>query len=367
MNEQLLYQIGITKLKGIGPKLSQQLIQHYGDACSIFSATKQEIAKIEQFGPKTANFIEESKQEALDIANDEISYLKKKPHIRPIFFTDSEYPNRLKYCSDAPILLFSEGKMELNHSRIISIVGTRKMTNYGQKLIQDFLFELQNEDILVVSGLAYGVDSFVHKTCVDLGIATVGVIAHGIDTIYPPANKNLAKKMKQNGGILTEFTTKTKPNRENFPIRNRIVAGLSDATIIVESDYKGGSLITADLAFSYNRDVFAFPGRVGDQYSTGCNYLLKTQKALLIEHSRDLFYHLGWDKKSEQKQRQKSLFIELTDEERKIAKLILKESLTLEQISIKSMLPMNEVRTVVLNLELKGLLRIVPGNQYLLN
>lgn len=365
--KQLLYQIALTQLKGIGPKLSQILLQNFEQASSIFNAKRIDFEQIDQLGIKTITNIISSKDEALLIAKREVEFLKKNPQIQAIFYTDSSYPNRLKYCSDAPILLYSEGNMNLNYNKVISIVGTRKMTNYGKKMIKDFLFEIQEEDILVISGLAYGVDSQVHRTCVELGIPTVGVLAHGLDQLYPVTNKKLAAKMKENGGLLTEYLTKTTPNKENFPMRNRIVAGLSDATIIVESDRKGGSLITADIAFSYNRDVFAMPGRVDDQFSSGCNFLIKQQKALLIENAKDLFYHLGWNEEKKFKNRQKSLFVELTDEERIIANLIQSSPLTAEIISAKSTFPLSSVRTILLNLELKGLLRIVPGNQYLLN
>lgn len=367
MNKKLQYQIALTQLDGVGHILSKVLLSHFQTPENIFSATRKDFLEIENIGAVITDKILDSRIAALDRAEEELKFLAKHSEIQTHFFTDSSYPNRLKYCDDAPLLLYSSGQMKLNAQRIISMVGTRKMTNYGRKLIKDFLFEIKDSDILVVSGLAYGVDTHVHQTCVDFGIATVGVMAHGLDNVYPAANKTLVSKMKQNGGITTEYITNTRPNRENFPSRNRIVAGLADATIIVESDIKGGSLITADIAASYHRDVFAFPGKVGEQYSSGCNGLIKRQKALLIERAEDLFKQLGWTNEPKKKSRQRQLFVELNESEQKLANIVQKESCTAEELSVKSLLPLSVVRTLLLNLELKGVVRVAPGNKFVIN
>jgi len=368
METDFTYEIALTQLQGVGPKLSKVLLSKYHSAKNIFSATKKDLLNIEQFGTVVASQLLSSKKTALKRAEEEMKYLQKNPRVRPIFYTNKQYPNRLKYCDDAPVLLYAEGNMNLNAPKIIAIVGTRKISSYGKKLISDLIYQLTEDNVVIISGLAYGVDSQVHKECVKHKIENVGVLAHGLDTLYPATNRQLAKNMVKNGGLLTEYLTNTRPNRENFPSRNRIIAGLADATIVIESDVSGGSLITADIAFSYHRDVFAFPGRVDDQYSSGCNQLIKTQKALLIENASDLYRHLGWDTTaSSNTSRQRQLFVELSDQEQQIATFLQEEDLTAEQISVKCGMPLSKVRTLLLNLELKGVLRISPGNQFALN
>jgi len=221
---------------------------------------------------------------------------------------------------------------------------------------------------LVVSGLAYGVDATAHKACVENNVATIGVLGHGLDKVYPALHRKLALQMINNGGLLTEYTHGTKPDREHFPMRNRIIAGLADATIIIESGESGGSLITGEIAASYNRDVFAFPGRIQDSFSKGCHSLIKQQKALLVENAKDIFYNMGWQLAGGQKPAvQRSLLVDLTEDERKMATFLQEGAQGSEMLSIKSGLPLSMVNTVLLNLELRGIVRTLPGNLYSLN
>lgn len=359
--------LAVAKLSGIGSKMMKNLIGHFGSAEHLLNANINDLLEVDKIGAVTAKKIIESKKEALEIAQHEFDFILKK-NINHIPFVSKDYPNRLHYCDDSPFSLFFIGNANLNTQKVISIVGTRKVTEYGKRIIKDFLYELKDSDVLVVSGLAYGVDSEVHKTCVEFNIPTVGVLAHGLDLIYPATNKNLAKKMIQNGGLLTEYFTKTNPDRQNFPTRNRIIAGLADATIIIESDRKGGSLITGEIANSYKRDVFAFPGNIHQQFSSGCNSLIKQHKADLIENASDLFQTMGWSKLEQTTQnRQRKLFLELNETEKKIVQILNEEALSADLLSVKSLLPMSLIHTHLLNLELKGVIRTLPGNKFTIN
>lgn len=365
MANNVLYEVALTKVKGLGPIQAKVLLSHFKTAQNCFEVPVNKLSKLDGFGDVRVQQFYEQNRQAVELAKKELKFLETKPTIQVVPFTNPNYPNRLKYCEDSPIVLYADGNMNLNHNKILAMVGTRKLTDYGRGLIKDFLFELKDSSVVVVSGLAYGTDTFVHQTCVEYGIETVGVLAHGLDRLYPNTNKNLALEMKKNGGLVTEYGYGTKPNRENFPSRNRIIAGLSDATIVVESDVRGGSLITAEIANSYKRDVFAFPGDVKRQYSAGCNLLIKQQRANLIEHFEDVCFHLGWTKESKKSQnRQRQLFVELSDQEQKVAQVLNEQNYTATEISIKSGLTVGNVHTVLLNLELKGIVRIAPGNRY---
>ena len=362
-----IYKIALLKLKGIGSVNAKLLLSYCGSAQKVFEATKKELVAIPQIGEITAQSVLASKEEALETATAELEFIERE-NIQIISYYDAEYPNRLKYCEDSPVTLFYKGNANLNAEKFLTIVGTRNITNYGKQIVKDVLYQLRGIDVTIVSGLAYGVDTEVHKACLEHNLPTIGVLAHGLDKIYPSQNRKLANQMLEHGGLLTEFTTNTRPDRENFPKRNRIVAGISDATIVVESGESGGSLITADIAFSYNRDVMAFPGNVDQEYSKGCHRLIKSNQASLIENADDILRLLGWqiDEKVNQN-RQKQLFLNLNEVEQQIVKLLLNNPLSAELISVKSSLPLSLVRTHLLNLELNGVVRISPGNEYTLN
>jgi DNA processing protein len=297
---ELPYQIGLTLIEGIGDVNAKSLLAYCGSAAEVFKQKEAQLLKIPGIGSIWAKSIVNSK-DVLKRAEEEIKFIEKY-NIEPIFFTDENYPARLKYCSDSPVLLYYKGTADLNREKIIAVVGTRKPSEYGKEKTQEFVAELKGTGAIIISGLAYGVDVLAHKTALENGLDTVGVVAHGLDRIYPQLHDKVAKRMVGQGGILTDFMSGTNPDAVNFPKRNRIVAGLCDALVVIESKRGGGSLITATIANSYNKDVFAFPGRAGDVLAEGCNGLIKQNRAVLIENAADLLYAMQWqeiEKKTE--------------------------------------------------------------------
>ena len=265
-------------------------------------------------------------------------------------------------CYDSPTLLYYKGNADLNASKIISIVGTRNNSDYGKVTCENLLQDLAEEDVLVISGLAFGIDTIAHKASLKNKLKTVGVLAHGLDKIYPAQNKSLAKEMLTHGGLLTDFRSGTKPDRQNFPSRNRIVAGICDALIVIESSIKGGSLISAELANSYNKDVFAIPGRVNDSRSEGCNYLIKNNKSLLITCADDLLHIMNWKEAPKKIKKQRELFIELTPEEKIITDILSqRESIQIDELYFKSGLSSSAAANALLMLEMQGVVSCLPG------
>src|SRR5476651_53569 len=295
----LQHQIALTFFKNIGPAISRAMIAHFGDAEAVFKAPISRLRNVPGIGDKRFEQLLDLKEPLLR-AEQELLFIEKNK-VDVLFYNDPRYPKRLKSCDDAPLLLYSKGNAELNMPKVVSIVGTRNATEYGKQLCSQLIEELQQYHILIVSGLATGIDTAAHRESLKCHIPTVGVLGHGFDTMYPASNRSLAEKMQANGGLLTEYPSGTTPNRENFPQRNRIVAGIADATIVVEASIKGGALITAEIANSYNRDVFAFPGRIGDAFSEGCNFLIRNNKAQLLTCTADLAYSLGWEKADDSK------------------------------------------------------------------
>ncbi len=360
----LLHQIGITLIKGIGPVLAKNLIAYLGDVEAVFSESQSNLAKIPEIGPVLSKQIVD--QEVLLRAEKEINFIEKN-NIYPHFYLDKTYPYRLKECTDAPVMLYFKGNSDLNVNRFVGIVGTRHATDYGKELCKNFVNDLAalSPDITIVSGLAYGIDICSHKVAVDCGLPTIAALGHGLDRIYPAAHRATAVKMLEKGGLITEYLTETNPDRQNFVQRNRIIAGMCDATIVVESSAKGGSLITCEQALSYNRDVFAFPGRVGDEHSAGCNRLIKVNKAGLIENASDFVNAMGWEMVSEPKQQvQTSLFLDLTEEQQNVVGLLRKDSLSLNQLAISLEKPVSKVSSLMLEMEFSGVVKCLPGNVY---
>jgi DNA processing protein len=363
MNAELLYQLALTLVPNIGDVHSKILVRHFGDATSVFKARQSALEKIEGIGSVRAKSIKSFNE--FKTAENEIAFIEKF-RIKTLFLTDTAYPQRLLNCYDSPTLLFYKGDADLNASKIIAVVGTRSNTDYGKHFTEQLVEELSAQQILVVSGLAFGIDSYAHKAAVKNKLPTVGVVGHGLDKIYPSANTHLAKEMiKEGGGILSEFFSSTKPDKHNFPLRNRIVAGLCDATVVVETNIKGGSMITAKLADSYNRDVFAVPGRTTDGKSTGCNYLIKNNKAILLTDAGELLDIMGWREKKTKPKKQKELFIELTPEEKTIVNLLReKELVSIDELNLQSGLTSSAVAAALLNLELQGIVGGLPGKRY---
>ena len=363
-SEDIVYKIAISLIPGIGSVTARNLIAYVGSVEGVFREKEKNLRKIPGIGEINAQRV--ANQDVMDQAKREVDFIQKN-QIRPYFYLDNDYPNRLKGCTDAPIILYSKGNADLNESRIISIVGSRNATNYGREVCDELIrnFAEKSYRIIVVSGLAYGIDVQAHKSCLKYNVPTVGVLAHGLDTVYPSLHASIATKMLENGGLLSDFPSETRIDRQNFLRRNRIIAGLADATIIVESAEKGGALVTADIANSYNRDVFAFPGRSTDVYSRGCNKLIKLNEAVLIESCSDIEKAMNWDVKVPVKKPvQTSLFAELTSEEQKLVDLLKGGDRFIDEMTIETQLPMSKVSALLLGLEFKGLVVSLPGKMY---
>lgn len=367
MTNELLYQLALTKVPNIGYVHTRTLLQHFGCASAVFKAKRSTLEKIEGIGSVRAGSIQAF--DDFKSAEAEIKFIEQYK-IQPLFITDTSYPQRLLHCYDAPALLFYKGTADLNASRIVAIVGTRGNTDYGKQITETLVKELSALNLVIVSGLAFGIDAIAHKCSIKHDVPTVGVVGHGLDQIYPSAHTSLAKDMvKQGGGLLTEFWSKTQPDKHNFPGRNRIVAGISDAVVLVETGIKGGSMITAEIANSYNRDVFAVPGKITDVKSEGCNHLIKTNKAILLTEAAELIDVMGWaEKQLSKKKRQTSLFVELSEDEKKIVDLLReKDSLHIDELNLRSGLSTSAVAAAILNLELQGVIKTLPGKMYGLN
>jgi DNA processing protein len=363
MNSDLLYQIALTLIPNIGDVHAKALVNIYGNAQSIFKAKKKELEALEGIGTIRAKSIKEFTD--FTSIEEEIKFIEKYK-IAPLFITDKIYPQRLLNCYDSPPLLYYRGTADLNTSKIIAIVGTRSNSDYGKNITEKLVTELAGQNVLVVSGLAFGIDTIAHKAALKNNLQTVGVLAHGLDRIYPTQNKTLAKQMTEQGGLLTHFMSNTLPDKQNFPKRNRIVAGICDALVVIESGLKGGSLITAELANGYNKDVFAIPGRTNDSKSEGCNYLIKNNKAALINCADDLLENMSWknDKKATPK-KQRELFIELTADEKIIADILQqRESIQIDELYFKSALSSSAVAQALLMLEMQGVIQSLPGKVY---
>lgn len=362
MDTELLYRISLTMIPELGPVCIRSLSEHFGDAASVFKAKKKEIAAIEGIGELRAKYIREWKGFAE--AEKEILFIRKH-HIRPLFLTDKDYPQRLLHCYDPPSLLYYRGNTDLNVPRIISVIGTRNYTEYGRQVTEELVGSLQAQQVLVISGLALGIDAIAHKAAMQNGLATIGVLAHGMDSLYPSQHRSLAKEILMQGGLLTEFRRNTKPDKHNFPKRNRIVAGMADATIVIETAVKGGSMITAELADSYNHDLFAVPGRTTDTRSSGCLELIRQNKAMIFTGTEQLIETMGWEeKKKRPRPPQKELFIDLTDDEKRITGLLQENAMPIDALYFKSGLSSSNVAAAILDLELKGIIVSLPGKIY---
>lgn len=361
-HEELFYQLALTYMPGIGAKTGKVLLERFGSATAVFKTPLKELKHIEGISEVKAKGFRDT--EVMNKAEHELDFVIKKD--LQTIYTGHNYPRRLSNCSDAPLLLFYKGNANLDAAKIIAIVGTRKNTDYGHRLCEELVAGLQSlENTLIVSGMALGIDGIAHKKCVQLGIPTVGVLGHGLDRIYPHSHKELAVEMIGNGGILTEFPSETLPDRNNFPMRNRIVAGMSDVTVVVESSISGGALITARMASGYNREVATFPGRVNDSRSTGCNELIRTNIAALITKAEDLIEMMNWDKESKPKAVQKQLFLNFTPDEQKVVDLLQeRDSVHADELFHQTGLANSLLAATLLQLEMQGVIKALPGKYY---
>lgn len=362
---ELVYRIGLTLIEGIGDVNAKALLAYCGSAQEVFRQKKAHLRKIPGIGDYLARSVVSSKQVLLR-AEEEAAFIQKY-RIRPIFFTDEAYPARLKSCNDGPVMLYYKGNADLNADKIIAVVGTRRPSDYGKGRTEELIGELKGSGILVISGLAYGIDILAHKTALENDLPTIGVIGHGLDRIYPQSHDKIARRMVENGGLLTDFMSGTNPDAVNFPKRNRIVAGLCDALVVVESKRTGGSLITATIANSYNKDVFAFPGRAGESLSEGCNGLIKRNRAGLIENAEDLLDAMQWqkEKKKVNKSRQVSMPLNLSEEEKPVFQLFTVKNIRhIDEICQGVQLPVSKVSALLLQLEFSNLIKSKPGKLY---
>jgi len=360
----LHYQIALTCLTGMGAVRTKELIESDIPLEDFFEKTPLYLERMYQLSRESLKKMKRKK--ALEKAELIVDSLKNKD-IDTIFYTDKNYPHRLKSCSDAPVLLYTKGKFTLNNQKMVAIVGTRDATEYGKEICEKIIQSFEGQNVVVVSGLAHGIDAYIHRFCLKYNVPTIGVLGNGLDRVYPAIHRELAHKMVENGGLLSEFIPGTLPDRQNFPLRNRIVAGMTDATIVVESKKRGGSLITANLANDYCRDVFAFPGSVHMDTSQGCNLLIAQQKAHLIQNADDFLRMMDWkeDKNNKVTSVQHQLFLNLTEQQETIVHCLRKNrKLHIDFLSMEIKMPISLLNQELFTLEMNGVVRSLPGKMY---
>lgn len=360
-NNELRYTLALQRIPNLGDVSAKKLLRKVGSAEGIFSEKKSNLAKIGGIGPLRVKEI--NLKYHLDLADEELHFIESN-NIQWTYFQDKDYPERLRHCPDGPILLFCRGNIDLVNKKLISIVGTRKITTYGDAFCQNLIEQLSPLNPVIVSGLAYGVDICAHRAAINNNLQTVACLGHGLNRMYPEEHRKFKTQIEENGGFFTEFWSGDKFDKTNFLKRNRIIAGLSEATIVIESAEKGGSLVTADIAVSYNREVFAVPGRATDVQSVGCNNLIKQQKAHVLTSAADIIYQLGWEI-SKKKPRQTQLFVELDEEEKIVFRFLKeKEKELLDIIALECRLPVFKAASILMNMELKGVVRPLPGKLF---
>jgi DNA processing protein len=366
MHAELLYQISLTLIPNVGPVQAKNLLAQLGSARAVFTCPSDTLKKIEGIGDLRATAIK--KFNDFRIAEQELRFIEEH-QITPLFINEPDYPKRLLHCYDCPTLLYYKGAADLNNPKTVAVVGTRTNTEYGRITTDQLIEGLSSLGILVVSGLAHGIDAIAHRAALKNGLPTVGVLAHGLSQVYPAQHTSLAREIvKEGGGLLTEFRSPSIPDRHQFPARNRIVAGMTDATIVVETGVKGGSMITAELANGYNRDVFAFPGKISDPKSAGCNHLIRHNKAALISDTASLLEVMNWGteiKTAIGRSRQREIFVELTKEEQVLVNLLRgRDAVHIDEINLRSGLPNSTVAAAILNMELQNVVMTHPGKRY---
>lgn len=366
MDEEIISRIALRMIPGIGDLYAKLLTEFFSGASNVLKATRKELVCIPGVGDFLLNQLTNVnlKHEKLVRAENELKFVIKN-NISVLLHDEEKYPKNLKECDDGPFLMYLKGGLDLNAKKTLAIVGTRKATGYGEDITAKLIQELAGNDITIVSGLAYGIDTYAHQGALKNKLSTVAVLAHGLDRIYPQQNLRLSNQMLEDGGLLTDFMSGTNPDRENFPKRNRIVAGMCDATLVVEGTIKGGALITAKIANSYGREVMAVPGRSIDPYSGGCNWLIKEQRAALVENAADIISVMNWKENTTTAEVQLNLFQDLTDQERNILEVLKgKGRASKEQISFVLGVQTREIAEALFNMELNGYIKCLPGNSY---
>ncbi|MBX7050757.1 MAG: DNA-processing protein DprA [Flavobacteriales bacterium] len=362
MHNDLYYQIALTLLPGIGPVKAKQLVSYCGSAENVFREKKKHLIKIPEIGHNTASLIDN--KSVFQRAEQELVFIEKND-VQTFFITEKKYPDRLKHCEDSPILLYGKGRIELNVPMVVSIVGTRNATAYGKQVCQEIIQGIAHLKPLVISGLAYGIDICAHRNALLAKLPTVACVAHGLEKVYPPMHTSVALEMAAQGGLLTEFPHQTRMTPELFPMRNRIIAGLSDCTLVIETDTKGGSIITAQIANSYGRDVFAVPGRCYDKHSSGCNQLIRKNAAAILTGPQDLIDYMNWNSESKTTTKQLPLFHDLSEDETAVINLLHIEGKTdIDMLNHASGIQFTKLSNILLELEFKGVVKSLPGKLY---
>jgi DNA processing protein len=361
---ELLYRIALTKIPKVGAVTAKNLIAHCGSAEAVFTSSKNLLTKIAGIGDGIAAYILNA--DVLKWAEKELEFITKNK-IQVLFHTDPAFPRRLASLNDCPMLLYYKGVVDLNAPRIVGIVGTRKPSPYGLRLCRSITEGLVAYNALIISGLAYGIDIAAHRACLEKKQPTVGIMGSGLQRIYPNEHRNTAEQMMEIGGLLTEYPSDQDPDAMHFPMRNRIIAGMSDALVVVETPERGGSMITANMASDYSRDLFAVPGRVGDKQSQGCNDLIRFRKALLIESAEDIARHLRWlDLDARKPAAQTQLFVELSEPEQEIVDLLRlhEDGIAIDVLSFQTQIGHSPLAALLLSLEFKGIIRTLPGKRF---
>ena len=368
--QEILYTMALTRVPNINLQNLHILLDEVGSATAVFEHRKDVLDILPQANKKLLDALALMEIQ-IPRAEEELNFTQEN-HIQCLCLKDDAYPIRMRECPDAPLLIYYKGSANLNARHVLAIVGTRQITEYGKDLCMHFVRDLSQmcPDALIISGLAYGVDIHAQRAALDNGLNTVGVVAHGLDQIYPRAHQETARKMLGQGGLLTEFMSRTNPDKKNFVQRNRIVAGISDCAIIVESALKGGSLITAEIADSYHRDVFAFPGRVNDNCSKGCNELIRSNRAQLISNAEDFIQSMGWESEVKRKEQlgkgiQQQIFLDLSEDEQKIVNCLQKvDNKQINIISVETGISIGLLSSLLFNLEMKGVVKMMNGGMY---
>jgi len=359
---KLAYEVALSKIPGLGPIMGRQLVAHCGDMTSVWQASEEALKSIPDISEKVVGEILSSSPEELALADLEFC---EREGVQITTFLDKNYPTRFKHIPDAPLLYFSRGQWDEQHIRTVAIVGTRKPSPYGIQICEQLIEDLMPYDVQIISGMAYGIDSIAHKTANQKKIPNIAVMGTGMDVIYPAGHRSLYSEIQRNGAIITEYPIKMRTDWENFPRRNRLIAGLADVIIVVQSAKKGGSLITADFGNQYYKDVFAIPGRINDAASEGCNGLIKQSQAHLYQSVEDIAYIMNWTPGNTQKDKQSSLFVELSNQEKQIVELLrTKEEAGVDWLHHKAKIPLSELASLLLNLEFNGVVRSLPGKLY---
>ena len=364
MEKDLIYRIALMMTPQIGPVIARALLSHCGSAEEVFNRSVKELSMIPGVGQIKAAAIN---KDVMELAEKEINYAIKHD-IRILSYLCKDYPQRLKFFDTSPVILYTKGEISLNPRRTVGIIGTRKPTEFGKIMTEKIVADLKDYDVTIVSGLAFGVDGIAHRKSIESGIPTIGIMGSGMSHIYPSEHKDLYKKMVTKGGaVMTEFAHNIGPEKVNFPLRNRIIAAMSDALIVVESKDRGGSIITAEFANEYNKDDFAIPGKPGEEYSAGCNGLIKKHKAYLMESVKDIAYNMRWEENTKNKAVQTALFVELDEAERCVYDLLQqKKGATLDELCFDLSSTPSSISTLLLNMEFKGVVRSLPGKKYII-